>query len=300
MAFIQSRSIAEFLKLKIADLGLLIKFRLSMMVVFSAIAGYIVSAFGSLDIRNLIVLGLGGLLITGSSNALNEVIEKDYDKLMNRTRNRPIAAGRMSVSEAVLWAGLMGLAGGLLLASFNPLTGFLGLVSLVLYAFIYTPLKRISPASVWVGALPGALPILIGSVAASGYITGIALSLFFIQFIWQFPHFWAIAWVADADYKSAGFKLLPSADGEVGKFVGLQCLLYTAVLVFMGILPYIIGQIHLFTMIATTVIAGYFLYRSWQLYKNCDYKTARALMFSSFIYLPVVFILYLIEKLLLS
>ncbi len=300
MPFIQSRSIKDLIKAKVVDLGLLIKFRLSMMVVFSAISGYIVSAFGGLDLRNLITLGLGGLLITGSANALNEVIEKDFDKLMNRTSNRPIAAGRMSVSEALLFAGIMGIIGGLLLASFNPLTGLLGLMSLVTYAFIYTPMKRFSSASVWVGALPGALPILIGGVAANGYISGIVLSLFFLQFIWQFPHFWAIAWVADDDYKNAGFKLLPSANGERGKFVGLQCLLYNIVLLFMGILPFIVGQIHLVTMLSLSIVGAFFLYKSWLLYKHCDMKSARNLMFASFIYLPTVFLLFLIEKLFLS
>jgi len=190
------------IKQKIQDYKLLVKFGLNMFVVFSAAAAYLTTIQTPINWAKVLTLSLAGFLITGAANALNEVLERDFDKMMNRTANRPLAAGRMNSSEAVLAAGIMSLIGLSLLAMFNPLTVFLGSLSLISYAFVYTPLKRVSPIAVLIGAIPGALPVMIGSVAATGVLTPLAIALFAIQFLWQFPHFWAIAWIADEDYKS--------------------------------------------------------------------------------------------------
>src|SRR5260221_625236 len=169
----------------------------------------------------------GGMLVTASSNGFNQVIERDTDKLMNRTSGRPLPGGRMNVSEGIISSLLMGTAGVLLLWIYiNPLTGFLSLISLLLYTLLYTPLKKITPLAVFVGAIPGAMPPLIGWVAATGNIGPAALALYALQFIWQFPHFWSIAWVLDEDYQRAGFKMLPSPDGK-GKRSAFQTMVYT-------------------------------------------------------------------------
>ena len=168
----------------------------------------------------VLLLGVGGFLVTGAANALNQVLEKDYDKLMKRTANRPLAAERMTTSTAVLMAGLMCLLGTFCLSAFNAWAGLLGMLSMVLYAFVYTPMKRFSPLAVVVGAIPGALPLMIGCVAVEGYLSGLAIALFAIQFFWQFPHFFAIAWVGDEDYKRAGFNLLPNKKGLLDSSVG--------------------------------------------------------------------------------
>jgi len=295
---IKSLSIIDLIKLKVNDLALLTKFRLSSMVVFSAVVGYVVSIQGQILFENLIILGLGGFLVTGAANALNEVFEKDFDILMNRTKNRPLAAGRMNVSEAVLWAGVFCLSGTFLLLTFNLFAGVLGMLSLVIYSFIYTPMKRFTPVSVWVGALPGALPVLIGGVAANGFLSTSVVCLFMLQVLWQFPHFWAIAWVADDDYKNAGFRLLPSKDGEKNSSVGFQAFCYTLILTLVGFVPYYLGVMHFIPTLLIFAVSMFFTFKAWNLYRKSDLATARLLMFSSFIYLPVVLILFVIEKML--
>lgn len=281
---------------KVQDYKLLVKFGLNMFVVFSAATAYLSTIEGIVNWSAVLVLSLAGFLITGAANALNQVLERDYDKMMNRTANRPLAAGRMSTSEAVLAAGLMSLSGLLLLALFNPLTVLLGASSLISYAFVYTPMKRVSPIAVFIGAIPGALPVMIGSVAVTGTLTPLALSLFTIQFLWQFPHFWAIAWVTDEDYKKAGFNLLPSKDGRLDESVGWNAFVYAALLLPVGFLPYALHNAGLISAIITTVLGIAFAYNAYRLFKECSHEAARRLMFTSFFYLPIVQIALVLDK----
>ena len=215
----------------ITDFGLLVKFKLTLLVLFSALMSYAIVANGATSWGAMLLLAMGGFLVTGAANALNQVLERDFDRLMPRTANRPVATGRISVSTAVLWAGLMALGGITLLTLFNPLTGFLGTLSLMSYAFVYTPMKRSSPWAVVIGAIPGALPLIIGGVAYASFITPMALLLFMLQFLWQFPHFWAVAWVADEDYRKAGFYLLPSGKGPKDSTTGMYSLFFCSLLV---------------------------------------------------------------------
>ncbi len=288
---------SEVVKQKIADYKLLVKFGLNIVVVFSAVASYLTTIKGSIDWGAVLALGLGGFLITGAANALNEVLERDFDKMMSRTANRPLAAGRMSSSEAVLAAGLMSLVGLILLAMFNPLTVFLGSLSLISYAFIYTPLKRVSPIAVLVGAIPGALPAMIGSVAATGTLTPLAIALFAIQFLWQFPHFWAIAWLGDEDYKKAGFNLLPSRGGKLDETVGWNAFVYAAFLIPVAYAPYALGFTGIISAVILVILGVVFAYYAFRLYKDCTRESARALMFCSFFYLPIAQIALMIDKL---
>lgn len=295
---LKSLGLIDTIRLKLTDLGLLTKFRLSSLVVLSAMAGYFVSLHTAVTLEGLLTIAIGGFLVTGAANVLNQVFEIEYDRQMKRTQNRPLAAGRMYIPEAVLWAGVFSLTGTALLLSFNLYAGILGLTSLVLYAFIYTPLKRISPVAVWVGALPGALPVLIGGVAAAGYLTPLAICLFLLQVIWQFSHFWAIAWVADDDYRNAGFKLLPSNSGEKDSSVGFQAFVYNIALTLLGILPYFLGLMSLISTIIIVLVSILYAQKAWYLYRRCDIDSARKLMFSSFLYLPVVLLVFVIEKML--
>ena len=197
---------------RIQDLAQLVKFRLSATVVISSLLAYLIAAAGEINIMALVILAAGGFLTTGAANTLNQVLEKDFDRLMKRTADRPLAAGRMKISDAVLAAGFMSLFGISFLALFNPWTAFFGTFALVSYAFVYTPMKRVSPGAVAIGAVPGALPTLIGCVAAQGELTALGLTLFAIQFCWQFPHFWSIAYLGYEDYSNAGYKLVPEAE----------------------------------------------------------------------------------------
>lgn len=279
------------------DFGLLVKFKLSVMVLFSALMAYaIAGAEGQINWLGFTLLAIGGFLVTGASNALNEVLERDYDRLMPRTANRPVATGRMSVSTAVLIAGLMALGGVSILSLFNPLTGFLGMLSLISYAFIYTPLKRSTPLAVVVGAFPGALPLIIGCTAYAGVMTPTALMLFTIQFLWQFPHYWSIAWLADEDYKRAGFYMLPSRSGEKDSSVGFLSFLFCIALLLNALLGYRIGFTGLPATVALVVLNGYFAWRCWQLYRDCSREAARRQMFASFLHLPLSLIILLLDK----
>jgi heme o synthase len=195
----------------------LTKFRLGALVVFSAVITYLTMA-EEVNMRQLLALCIGGFLVTAAANGFNQIIEKDLDKLMDRTRLRPMPTGVLSVTEAFVFCTLFGISGTILLWVYtNPLCGILGFISIVLYAVVYTPLKRVTSFSVFVGAFPGALPTLIGAVAATegfGRVTFFALLLFLIQFIWQFPHFWSLAWFNSDDYARADFYLLPSRGGK--------------------------------------------------------------------------------------
>lgn len=292
----QQLSIWANLTQAMADFGLLVKFKLSIMVLFSALMAYAIAGAGQVNWVGFTLLAIGGFLVTGASNALNEVLERDYDRLMPRTANRPVATGRMSVSNAVLLAGMMALFGVSILSLFNPLTGFLGMLSLISYAFIYTPLKRSTPLAVAVGAVPGALPLVIGCTAWDGVLTPTALMLFGIQFLWQFPHYWAIAWLADEDYKRAGFFMLPSRNGEKDSTTGFLSFLFCVAMLANAILGYWLGFSGLVATLALFGLNAFFAWRSWQLYRTCTREAARQQMFASFLHLPLSLIVLLIDK----
>lgn len=280
----------------VMDFGLLVKFKLSLMVLFSALISYAIAAGGHVSWLGMTLLAIGGFLVTGAANALNQVLERDYDRLMPRTANRPVAAGRMSISTAVLWAGMMALFGVTILSLFNPLTGFLGMLSLISYAFIYTPLKRSSPLAVLVGAIPGALPLVIGCTAWNGAMTTTAMMLFTIQFLWQFPHFWAVAWLADEDYKRAGFQMLPSRTGAKNSTTGLLSFLFCLLMIANAFLGYWTGFSGGIATGVLVLINCYFGYRCWQLYRECSQSAARRQMFASFLHLPLSLIVLLLDN----
>ncbi|MEO5600310.1 MAG: heme o synthase [Cyclobacteriaceae bacterium] len=273
----------------------LLKFRLSFLVAFSCAFGYVLAS-PKIDWAILPMLFLGGFLISGASVVINQIIEKDLDKLMTRTCNRPLPTGRLSVNEAIAFCIICLSAGVLILLSFtNLFTTWLSLVSMILYSFVYTPLKRVGPIAVFVGAIPGALPPLLGWTAATGFISHEAMIIFGIQFIWQFPHFWAIAWVSDDDYKRAGFKLLPSG-GQKDINTAIQIMIYTLFLIPLGLLPATFGVTGINSAIAVTVCGVLFLAQTFSLMKSGDRKSALKIMFGSFLYLPIVQIAYLLDK----
>ncbi len=279
----------------VVDWALLVKFRLSLMVLFSAMISFGIVGGSQGSWGAWLLLAVGGFLTTGAANALNQILERDYDVLMKRTANRPIAAGRMSVPKAVLLAGFMAMVGLSVLASFNPLTGFLGMLSLVIYAFLYTPLKRYSPLAVLVGAVPGALPVVIGAAAWEGHWSAMTSMLFTLQFLWQFPHFWAVAWVADEDYKRAGFYLLPTSKGEKTPTVGLLSLSFCLLLLLNAVVGYSMGLISLWAMLALWIVNVYFAVKSWALYRTCTDRAARQQMFASFLHLPLSLLVVLVD-----
>lgn len=281
----------------LTDFGLLVKFKLTLLVLFSAVMSYAIVGKGNVSWQGMLLLTLGGFFVTGAANALNQVLERDYDRLMPRTANRPVVTGRMSVSTAVLLAGLMALIGISLLTVFNPLTGFLGTLSFISYAFVYTPMKRTTPLAVLVGAIPGALPLIIGCVAFEGYISSTAFMLFTLQFLWQFPHFWAVAWVADDDYKKAGFYLLPSKNGEKDKTTGLLSFLFCLLMVGNATAGYLMGEIGLIAMLVLNTLNLYWAWYCWKLYKTCSGAAARRQMFISFMHLPFSLIVILLDRL---
>lgn len=279
---------------KISDYAQFIKLRLASLVVLSAAIGFVIGCHtNNLEVNwsKMLMLIIGGFLVTGSSNGFNQIIEKDPDKLMDRTQNRPLPQERMSVNESFVLAGIMGIAGVAILWFFmNPLSGILGTLALILYTVVYTPLKRITPFAVFVGAFPGAIPPLLGVVAATEGFGNIPLQawiLFVGQFIWQFPHFWAIAWVLDEDYKKAGFNMLPSIGGR-DKSSAFQILVYTLFLFPMSLLPVLFGMSGSVSVIIISVCSIFFIWQAYTLYKECTVEAARKLMFGSFVYLPAV------------
>ena len=275
---------------------LLVKFNLSFMVVFSAVISFLLAPMvKGFDWISIIRLSVGGMLVTGSANALNQAMEKQTDAIMKRTANRPVASGRMSVSEATSFAVICGLAGTMLLWHFNFLTALLSVFSLFFYAFIYTPLKKISSVSVLAGAIPGAMPCLIGWAAGNDGLSAGGWILFALQFFWQFPHFWAIAWIAHKDYTAAGFKLLPSGEGQT-KYSALQAVIYSLLLLPVGILPYFNGMSGLVSLVIVLVANLFMIGQCVRLYKDMTVQAARRVMFSSYIYLPVVLLALLIDK----
>lgn len=284
----------ESLIAKIDDYKQLVKFRLNMMVVISAVLSYFIAAGGWGTVKEVVVLALGGFLVTGAANALNQALEKDFDKLMTRTMNRPMPQGRMTLSQAVLTAGWMSVIGITLLAMLNPWAGLLGAISLLLYAFVYTPIKRFSPVSVFIGAIPGALPALIGCVAFEDAITPLGLLLFGVMFFWQFPHFWAIADLAKEDYRKAGYKIIAD-DADAGT-LGIQSLKYaTCLLPIVGGLFYF-GYMGIVNVILMVVLTLGYMWLSYDFSVKKTRKSALALMFSSFFYLPFFMVAMIIEQ----
>lgn len=285
----------QYLSAGVADVLELIKFKLTSVVVITSILAYVVaSQFHAFDWYILGLLTFGGFLVASAANAMNEVLEKDFDILMERTKNRPVATGRMKVSDAVMISGLLCLAGIVCLALINPLTAFLGMISFVLYAFIYTPLKRYSTVAVAVGAIPGALPALIGVSACTGEIGMIGLLLFSIQFLWQFPHFWAIGFLGFDDYNKAGYKLVPMQNGEVDRNIGLHSFIYALILIpLSGAFYFIMPGVEIWIASLAVVLSIIYAYYSYGFYKGHDKASARELMFFSFLYMPVIFFIYL-------
>lgn len=279
---------------KVRDIGLLTKVRLALVVVISAVAGYFMGP-GEFSLIQLMLLIVGGFLVTGASNAFNQAIEHNLDRLMDRTRERPIPAGRMSVIESIAIASVFAIAGIVCLAMINWLSAVLGFLALFVYVAIYTPLKQITPWAVFVGAFPGAIPPMLGYIAASGSFGLEPGILFVVQFIWQFPHFWAIAWVVDEDYAKAGFSLLPST-GRKDKSSAFQILLYSLFLIPASLLPWMFEMTGNWSAVPVVILGMAFAYLAFRLMRTCERRDARILMFASFIYLPLVQLLYVIDK----
>jgi protoheme IX farnesyltransferase len=282
---------------KVRDYMMLIKFSLSFMVVFSAVISYLLAPdVVAYDWSRIILLFIGGMLVTGSANAVNQIVEKDTDAMMKRTAKRPVAAGRMTTTEAWAFAVIALVAGLFILADFSWLAAGLALFSWFVYAYMYTPLKRVSAVSVLVGAVPGALPCLIGWAAGQNALTIGGWVLFAIQFFWQFPHFWAIAWIAHKDYTNAGFKLMPSVEGP-SRYSAIQSIVYALVLIPIGTLPYFTGMSGVVSFWVLLAANLFMLWQCIRLYRQMEAKAARRVMFSSYIYLPVVLLALLADKL---
>jgi len=270
---------------------------LSISVVISSLAGYLLGA-ENVSIITFFLLAIGGYFMVGASNVYNQIIERDLDALMERTKNRPIPAGRMSVNFAFILASILTLLGVIILYSINPRTAMFGAISIFLYTSAYTPLKTLTPLSVFVGALPGAIPFMLGWVAATNNFGIEPGTLFMLQFFWQFPHFWAIAWFLNDDYKRAGFKMLPT--GKRDKGTAVQIILYTVWTIIVSIIPVfgftgelkltIVGAIIVFLFGATM------LYYAFRLFKKMTERAARQLMLASVLYITIIQIVYVLDK----
>ncbi|HYF32341.1 MAG TPA: heme o synthase [Chitinophagaceae bacterium] len=285
---------------KLKDYMQLGKFTLSFMVTFSAVVSYLLVPGVLFDWSNVVLLFTGGLLVTFSANAVNQIVEKDSDAKMMRTAKRPIASGRMGIAEG--WAfAILALAVGLFLLwnFFNLAAAVIALVSWFMYAYMYTPMKRVSSFSVLFGAIPGALPCLIGWTA--GFLPeediswGGGWTLFAIQFFWQFPHFWAIAWIAHKDYIKAGFRMLPSEEGTT-RYSAIQAIIYSLLLIPAGVIPYFIGMSGIVSLGIILVANLLMVFQCVRLYREMTAQAARRVMFSSYIYLPVVLLALLGDK----
>lgn len=290
---ISKQNFGKAVAAKLKDYHMLVKFRLSFIVVFSAGIGYLFAGGAQ---SSFFLFLAGGFLITAASNAINQIIESDTDKLMTRTADRPLAAGRMQATEAIIAAGLMAVCGiAILWVWFNTLSALLGALSLISYAFLYTPMKKVSPVAVFIGAFPGAMPPLIGCAAAMGSINDLAILLFSVQFVWQFPHFWSIAWVAAEDYAKGGFHLLPSVKGK-SKTSAIYIVIYTILLIPVSLLMYFLGYTGWVSALIVFITGILFLLQTVKLFRSCETKDARSLMFGSFLYLPIVLIALLVDQ----
>jgi protoheme IX farnesyltransferase len=278
----------------------LVKMSLTIMVVFSAVISYLLAPHVQFAWLRILLIAIGGFLVTGSANAVNQAMEKETDAMMKRTSRRPVASGAMSEREAWMFA-IVALAAGLFILgwNFNLTSAIIALASWFAYAYMYTPMKKVSPFSVLMGAIPGALPCLIGWTA--GFPAGAEISwgggwaLFGIQFFWQFPHFWAIAWIAHKDYSAAGFKMLPSNAGPT-KFSAIQAVIYSLLLIPVGLIPYFIdmsGIVSLWIIFVANIIM---VWQAVRLYRDMTTGAARRVMFSSYFYLPVVLLSLLADK----
>lgn len=286
----------EGLAYKAKEYVRLLKLRLSSLVVFSAGAAYLTAA-DTVNWTVLVWLLIGGVLVTGASNGFNQILEVETDKLMARTANRPLPIGSINPVEAFVFCMLLAVGGiAILWLKVNALSGILGLLSVFLYVAAYTPMKKVSPIAVFIGAFPGALPTMIGWVAYTNSIDIGAWTLFAIQFIWQFPHFWAIAWILNDDYTKAGLKMLPSGGGRT-PHSALQMLIYAMFLIPMGVLPYYFGIAGLTSAIIAVVAAIGFSYMAYRMLKDLSIPAARKLMFASIIYLPIIQLAYLFDRL---
>jgi protoheme IX farnesyltransferase len=289
-------AISSLFTLKLKSYYELLKVRLSFLVAFSSGFGYILGSHGIINWGAFIAFCVGGFLVSGGAITLNQILEVEYDKVMKRTMGRPLPTGRVGKTEAAVYAVLLLIVGFSLLFAFtNVLTLLISMLSMVLYSFVYTPLKRVGPIAVFVGAIPGALPPLLGWVAATGQITYEAMIIFGIQFIWQFPHFWAIAWLADEDYQKAGFKLLP-AKGKKDMRTAINIMIYTLFLLPLGLLPARFEVAGINSAIIATICGVLFLVQTFGLMRDNSRKSALRIMYGSFLYLPIVQIAYLIDK----
>ena len=271
--------------------------RLSLSVVFSSLAGYLLGV-DTIDFQTLILLALGGYFMVGASNGFNQIIEKDLDALMNRTKNRPIPAGRMSVNTAFIISSIFTILGIIILYTINRQTAMFGAISIFLYTCVYTPLKTKTPLAVFVGAIPGAIPFMLGWVAATDNFGIEPGTLFAIQFFWQFPHFWAIGWFLYDDYKKAGFFMLPT--GKQDKGTAVQTIMYTIWTILVSIIPVFgfTGELELSIVAAILVLlAGlWMLYYAIRLFKKMTEKAAKQLMLVSVSYITLVQIIYVVDK----
>jgi protoheme IX farnesyltransferase len=286
------------MKATLKNYGQLMKFTLSFTVVFSCVICYMLAPkVAAYDWMMILILTFAGLCITGSANAINQAVEKDTDAQMKRTSTRPVAAGRMTQGAAYTFALITGVLGvAMMWYFFNLSSALLSAFSLFIYAFIYTPLKKVNSIAVLVGAFPGALPCLIGWVAGNDDFSFAGWSLFLIQFLWQFPHFWAIAWVAHSDYSKVGFKLLPAKEGPT-RFTALQSIMYAVLMIPVGFLPYYFRLTGEWSMWVVLVANIFMVVQCVRLYQNMGVPAARRVMFSSYIYLPIVFLALLANKL---
>ncbi len=278
---------------KIKAYVLFTKLRLSALVILSALSGYLfVGGKSGIAIFYLLV---GGLLVTAASNGSNQIWERDFDKLMKRTQIRPLPTGKMSLTEAYIVVILTLLVGTFMLYQLNYKAAILGLFAFISYVFIYTPMKRISPWAVFIGAFPGAIPPLLGAVAHTNHFGLVPGILFFVQFVWQFPHFWAIAWVAYDDYKAGGYSLLPSKFGK-SKNSAFQICVYALLLIPFTLLPWALGMTGIATLIIGTLASLIFFLYAYKLFLSCDDKDAKKVMFASFFFLPIVQFLYVFDR----
>ena len=286
--------------------GQLLKFKLSITVVFSATIGYLLGV-DTFEITTFSLLVVGGFFVTGAANGFNQLIEREHDKFMERTAFRPLPLGNLSVNQALIFSIILGTLGIFALNHINPQgsffglmskSGAFGLLSIAMYVLVYTPLKRISPFAINVGAVPGAIPFLLGFVAATDDFGIAAGTLFAIQFFWQYPHFIAIAWVQDAEYKKAGFKMM--FGGEKGKYPAFIGVITAILMTFISIIPFLLEipllSLSFYGAVVVFLLGSWFSFKSVKLYQNCDDVAARTLMLSSFAYLPLMQIVYVLDK----
>ena len=283
---------------------------MSITVVFSATIGYLLGV-DTFEITTFSLLVVGGFFVTGAANGFNQIIEREHDKFMERTAVRPLALGNLSVTQAFIFSMLLGALGIFALNHINPQgsffglmskSGAFGLLSIALYVLVYTPLKRISPLAITVGAVPGAIPFLLGFVAATDDFGIAAGTLFAIQFFWQYPHFIAIAWVQDAEYKKAGFKMM--LGGKKGKYPAAIGVITAILMTFISVAPFLweipLLSLSVYGAVVVFLLGSWFSFKAVKLYQNCDDETAQTLMLSSFAYLPLMQIVYVLDKFLIQ